>query len=148
MYTFIRSLTCRKMMVNRQTSCAIQYGKSNSPMVELVQKCPSMRKGNLRLTLLARGGFGYGTEMWYHPSLHKNSKSGVVELFEMTLKLYSYCTTNKMHLFLKLFILVKCSTCFGRSVGPSSGAQNCRYACCRMCSFELLMMDGKTVRNM
>ena len=22
------------------------------------------------------------------------------------------------------------------------------YACCRMCSFELLMMDGKTVRNM
>jgi len=22
------------------------------------------------------------------------------------------------------------------------------YACCCMCSFELLMMDGKTVRNM
>jgi len=76
----------------------------------------------------------------------------------------SYSTTNKMHLFLKLFILVKRSTCFGRSFRPSSGAQNCiygnrhmsnsccssclTYACCRICSFELLMMDGRTVRNM
>ena len=89
--------------------------------------------------------------------------------------MYSYSTTNKMHLFLKLSILVKRSTCFERSFRPSSGAQNCTYgnrhmsnsfwylllaelaagtsscltyACCRMCSFELLMMDGKTVRNM
>ena len=95
--------------------------------------------------------------------------------------IYSYSTSNKMHLFLKLFILVKRSTCFGRSFRPSSGAQHCTYgnrnmsnscwyvmlvgtkwnvplaarssscltyACCRMCSFELLMMDGKTVRNM
>jgi len=105
--------------------------------------------------------------------------------------IYSYSTTNKMHLFLKLFILVKRSTCFGRSVRPSSGAQNCTYingicqtaaatccyrewdgtgsklriqqwymsdSCCylllfdiyRCCipSFELLMMSGKTVRNM
>jgi len=103
-----------------------------------------------------------------------------------------------MHLFLKLFILVKYSACFGRSFRPSSGAQDCiysnrhvsnrcyylllagiswncsktnkmhlflncssisspvaagsssglTYACCCMCSFELLMMDGKTVRNM
>ena len=88
----------------------------------------------------------------------------------------SYSTTNKMHLFLKLFILVKLYTCFGRSFRPSSGAQNCTYGnrhmsnsccylllagtlaagksscltygCCRMSSFELLMMDGKTVRNM
>jgi hypothetical protein len=30
-----------------------------------------------------------------------------------------------MHLRLKLFILVKRSTCFGRSFRPSSGAQNC-----------------------
>ena len=36
--------------------------------------------------------------------------------------LHSYSTTNKMHLFLKLFILVKRSTCFGRSFCPSSGA--------------------------
>ena len=95
--------------------------------------------------------------------------------------LYSYSTTNKMHLFLKLFILVKRSTCFGGLPHPSSGAQllciqqqacvkqlllpaasgdeteihfvpassGClTYACCRMCSFELLMMDGKTVQNM
>ena len=62
--------------------------------------------------------------------------------------LYSYSTTNKMHLFLKLFILVKRSTCFARSFLPSSGAQNCTYAFCLMCSFELLMMGGKTVRNM
>ena len=87
----------------------------------------------------------------------------------ITLVEYSYSTTSKMHLFLKLFILLKRSTCFGRSFRPSSGAQNCTYgnkhmsnsccylllaagssscltySCCRMCSFELLMMDGKTV---
>ena len=39
----------------------------------------------------------------------------------------SYSTTNKMHVFLKLFILVKRSTCFGRSFRPSSGAQDCTY---------------------
>jgi len=33
-----------------------------------------------------------------------------------------------MLLFLKLFILVKRSTCFGRSFRPSSGAQNCVYS--------------------
>jgi len=33
-----------------------------------------------------------------------------------------------MHLFLKLFILVKRYTCFGRSLRPSSGAQNCTYS--------------------
>ena len=38
--------------------------------------------------------------------------------------IFSYDTTNKMHLFLKLFILVKRSTCFRRSFRPSSGAQN------------------------
>jgi len=32
-----------------------------------------------------------------------------------------------MYLFLKLFILVKRSTCFGQSFRPSSGAQNCTY---------------------
>ena len=63
---------------------------------------------------------------------------------------HSYSTTNKMQLFLKLnvFILVKRSTYFGQSFRPSWGAQNCTYACCRMCSFELLIMKGKTVRNM
>jgi len=58
---------------------------------------------------------------------------------------YSYSKTNKMHLFLKLFILVKHSTCSGRSFRPSSGAQNCTYSKRYMCSFELLMMDEKTV---
>jgi hypothetical protein len=86
--------------------------------------------------------------------------------------IYSYSKTNKMHLFHRLFILVKRSTCFGQSFRPSSGAQDCTYsnrhmsnsccylllatgssscltyACCCMCSLELLMMDGKTVRNM
>ena len=52
---------------------------------------------------------------------------------------------QKDALFLKLFILVERSTCFGRSFRPSSGAQDCTYACCRMCSLELLMIDGKTV---
>jgi len=53
-----------------------------------------------------------------------------------------------MHLFLKLFILVKRSTSFRRSFRPSSGVQNCTYGNRHMCSFELLMMDVKTVRNM
>jgi hypothetical protein len=44
--------------------------------------------------------------------------------------IYSYRTTNKMHLFLKLFVLVKHSTCFRRSFCPSSGAQDCTYSCC------------------
>jgi hypothetical protein len=33
-----------------------------------------------------------------------------------------------MHLFLKLFILVKHTTCFKRSFCPSSGAQDCIYS--------------------
>jgi len=41
--------------------------------------------------------------------------------------IHSYSKTNKIHLFLKLFILVKYSTCFGRSFRPSSGAQDCTY---------------------
>ena len=41
--------------------------------------------------------------------------------------IYSYSTTNNMNLFLKLFSLVKRSTCFGRSSQPSSGARNCTY---------------------
>jgi len=41
---------------------------------------------------------------------------------------YSYSTTKKMHLFLKLFILVKRSTRFGRSFPPSLGAQDCTYS--------------------
>jgi hypothetical protein len=62
--------------------------------------------------------------------------------------IYSHSKTNQMHLFLKLFILAKHSTCFGRFSRPSSGVQDCTYACYCMCSIELLMMDGKTVRNM
>jgi len=50
----------------------------------------------------------------------------------------SYSTTNKMHLFLKLFILVKRPTCFGRSFRPSSGAQNCTYGNRRMSNSCLL----------
>jgi len=33
-----------------------------------------------------------------------------------------------MHLFLKLFILVKHSTFFGRSFRPPSGAEDCTYS--------------------
>jgi hypothetical protein len=42
--------------------------------------------------------------------------------------IYSYSKTNKMHQFLKLFILVKHTTCFGRSFLPSSGVQDCTYS--------------------
>ena len=49
---------------------------------------------------------------------------------------YSNSTTNKTYLFLKLFIFVKRSISFGRSLRPSSGAQNCTYGNRHMCSFE------------
>jgi len=57
---------------------------------------------------------------------------------------YSNNTTQKMHLFLKLFLLVKCSACFGRSFRPSSGVQDCTYSnrymsnryCCLLASGE------------
>jgi hypothetical protein len=55
--------------------------------------------------------------------------------------IYSYSKTNKMHLFLKLFILVKHSICFGRSFHPSSGAQDCTYSNRHMsnsCCYPLL----------
>ena len=45
---------------------------------------------------------------------------------------------------LKLLILVKRSTYFGRPFRPSSGAQHCTYGNRHMCSVELVMMDGKT----
>jgi len=53
------------------------------------------------------------------------------------------------------FILEWQSTCFGRSFRPSLGVEDFTYGnrnlsnryCC-MYSLELLMMDGKTVRNM
>ena len=84
---------------------------------------------------------------------------------------YSYSTTNKIDPFLKLFILVKRSTCFARSLPPSTGAQDCTHSnrhmsnsccyllltgtrwnyaatCCCVCSLKLLMMDRKPVRNM
>jgi len=53
--------------------------------------------------------------------------------------------------FHNLFISIRRSTCFRRFFRPSSGAQNCTYQTntwrC-MCSFELLMIDGKPVWNM
>ena len=77
--------------------------------------------------------------------------------------------------FLNLFISLRLSTCFRRFFRPSSGAQNCTYSVrhlsdryCHlllaarlaaggsigltnawrcMCSFELLMMDGKNAWN-
>ena len=71
------------------------------------------------------------------PTLFKN-----YALFPLTtFNNNSYSKTNKMHLFLKLFILVKHSTCFGRSLRPSSGAQDCTYSNRRMsnsCCYLLL----------
>jgi hypothetical protein len=42
--------------------------------------------------------------------------------------IYLYSKSNQMHQFLKLFILVKHSTCLERSFRPSSGAQGCTYS--------------------
>ena len=57
-----------------------------------------------------------------------SSKTFLLPFIGPCLVIYSYSTTNKMHLFLKLFILVKRSTCFGRSFRPSSGVQDCTYS--------------------
>ena len=46
---------------------------------------------------------------------------------KVRISFFSYSTTKKMHLFLKSFILVKRSTCFGRFFRPTSGAENCTY---------------------
>jgi hypothetical protein len=61
--------------------------------------------------------------------------------------IYSYSKTNQMHLFLKLFILVKRSTCFGWSFRPSSGAQDCTYSnrhmsnsCCYLLLFDICLL--------
>jgi len=74
--------------------------------------------------------------------------------------------TTRCTCYLKLFVLAKHSTCFGQSFRPSSGAENCVYSKQLLLPaassryqqltytfavytvFELLMMDGKTVRNM
>jgi len=81
-------------------------------------------------------------------------------------QVYSQNTANKTRHFSNLFISVRRCTCFRRFFCPSSGAQNCTYSARllarleagssngltntwrRMCSFELLMMDGKTVWDM
>jgi hypothetical protein len=39
--------------------------------------------------------------------------------------IYSCNENNQMHQFLKLFIFSQHSTCFGRSLRPSSGVQDC-----------------------
>jgi hypothetical protein len=83
---------------------------------------------------------------------------------------YFYSKTNQMH---KVYVILEQhSTCFGRSLRPSSGVYGCKYSirymsyrfcgcllasshstcmtytwCC-MYSLRLLMMDGETVRNM
>ena len=71
-----------------------------------------------------------GTLVTFHAfQAHMQSKGYFIHLTFIgpCIEIYSYSTTNKMHLFLKLFILVKRSPCFGWSFGPSSGAKNCTY---------------------
>ena len=68
---------------------------------------------------------------------------------------YSYSTTNKMHLLSQ--IIYSCKTLYMfRTVFPSIirssklriQQQYMSNSCCCIRSFELLMMEGKTVRNM
>ena len=83
----------------------------------------------------------------------------------------SQSTTNEMRLFFHFIFPVRRSACFRRVFCPSWGAQNCTYSVRHLsgqycylllaagssdgrtntwrclCSFELLMMDGKTVWN-
>jgi hypothetical protein len=61
--------------------------------------------------------------------------------------IYSYSKTNNMHQFLKLFILVKHSTGFGRSCRPSSGAQACTYNNRHMSNSWCYLLLAGTRRN-
>jgi len=49
-------------------------------------------------------------------------------LLSQTLHLIPIVQPTRYTCYLKLFILVKCTTCLGRSFWPSSGAQNCIYS--------------------
>jgi hypothetical protein len=65
-----------------------------------------------------------GTAMARLPLVEKLASHVVVsKMFNIR-----YSKTDKMHLFHKLFILVKHSTCFGQSFRPSSGAQDRTYS--------------------
>jgi hypothetical protein len=69
---------------------------------------------------------------WHHLSIYLHIPLPSGHLVRILYR-HSYSKNNKMHLFLQLFILVKRSTCFGRSFLPSSGAQDCTYTATGIC---------------
>jgi hypothetical protein len=77
----------------------------------------SIEEHHRRLRILSSVFLAYET-LRYASDWHKAWMANLSEILTFIgpcIVIYSYSTTNKMHLFLKLFILVKRSTCFGRS---------------------------------
>jgi hypothetical protein len=65
---------------------------------------------------------------------------------------YSSTYNQKDATLYNILYCCQCSTCFGRFLRPSSGAQNSelytQHLVCVVLNFELLMMGGETARNM
>ena len=70
---------------------------------------PKISAGERPQTALDRAATGTGESLSYKPKQQEDKSQS-----SNTIIKYSCSTANKMHQFLKLFILVKHSTCFGR----------------------------------
>jgi len=67
---------------------------------------------------------------------------------DSSFNLRSYSKPTRCTCYLKLFILVKRSTCFGRSFRPLSGAQNCVYSNRYISnSYCYLLLSGMILRR-
>jgi hypothetical protein len=139
--------------------CSIIIFPKSCILCDNVEKKPQSRKGHTRLYGACALHAGYRRLQTYIQNTY---------LLSFPIVQPTRCTG-----YLKLFMTVNRSTCYGRSFHLSSGAQKflkqqrcMSNSCCyllhsgmrsqqlfdlhRSCirSFELLMMDGKTVRNM
>ena len=72
--------------------------------------------------------FSYETQKRYSSDKPRSFFMLSLGLHRRVKPIYSYSKPTICTCYLKLFILVKRSTCFGLSFRPSSGAQNCVYS--------------------
>jgi len=120
----LHALKCRNVTPRVNSYICLHKAAFNS-MHKLTLKPPSLASRQGHCSRRSRGRAVYNTDLGHLKlgSWGPNSNSGR----DIHKSFSSYSTTKKMHLLLKLFILVKHSTCFRRSFRPSSGAQNCTY---------------------
>jgi hypothetical protein len=145
-------------------SFAKQFQRASVGFVISVRPYGTVRVSTRRIFM--KSCVGDFLELYKHVPFWKSHKIIGIYVFNIHRSvIYSYSTTNKMHLLSQ--ILYSCKTLYMfRSFRPSPGAEKCVYSnrymsnssspiaaavqripCC-LRSFELLMMDGKTVRNM